>query len=257
MLPDWAAVMNLPIPERIAKLRDRATRIHLEQRAASPDAGAFGRLTGWDRYVIGDTHSPANAGLKGRLVGDIARERGERPFFTLLDIVIEDELNTVLWPGPTDDDSESWRMRAEAWNDPNVMIGGSDAGAHLDRMCGAPYPTAFLADCLRGRQLISATRAIHLMTGVPARYFGLRRRGQLASGYHGDVLVFDPATIGNGDIVLRHDLPGGCGRLSADAIGVEHVFVNGRRTFASGQPTGDLPGTVLKSGRDTATVRPQ
>jgi N-acyl-D-aspartate/D-glutamate deacylase len=247
--------MNLPPVERIAKLRDRETRIRMEERAASPDAGAFARLTGWDRYVIGDTYAAANDGLKGRRIGDIARERGERPFFALLDIVIADDLNTVLWPGPTDDDPESWRMRAEAWNDPNVMIGGSDAGAHLDRMCGAPYTTAFLADCIRGRRLIGMERAIQLITDTPARFFGLRQRGRIAEGWHADIVVFDPATIDNGDMVLRHDLPGGCGRLFAESIGVEHVFVNGRRTLVDGQVTGALPGAVLKSGRDTQTVR--
>jgi N-acyl-D-aspartate/D-glutamate deacylase len=49
---------------------------------------------------------------------------------------------------------KSWQLRAEAWDHPLVMIGGSDAGAHLDRMCGAPYPTKFLGDCMRGRQLV-------------------------------------------------------------------------------------------------------
>jgi len=168
--------------------------------------------------------------------------------------VINDELGTVLWPGPTDDDSESWRMRAEAWNDPNVMIGGSDAGAHLDRMCGAPYTTGFLADCIRGRQLASVEQAIRLMTDVPARFFGLRDRGRVAEGWFADLVVFDPATVDAGDIVLRTDLPGGCGRLYADSVGIEHVFVNGRRIVADGVTTGDLPGTVLRSGRHTDTV---
>jgi N-acyl-D-aspartate/D-glutamate deacylase len=254
MLPDWGPIMNLPISDRMAKLRDRSTRIFMEDRAASPDAGAFGRLTGWDLYVIGDTYSAANEGLKGRRVGDLARERGERAFFTLLDIVLEDDLQTVLWPGPTDDDGESWRMRAEAWNNPNVMIGGSDAGAHLDRMCGAPYTTAFLADCLRGRRLLTMERAVQLITDAPARYFGLRDRGRIAPGWIADVVVFDPATIGTGEIVLRHDLPAKCGRLFADSIGVEHVFVNGRRTLANGAASGDLPGEVLRSGRSTDTV---
>jgi hypothetical protein len=65
------------------------------------DAGAFGRLTGWDRYVIGDTYSAANEGLKEPAhPRDRPRSRGERDFFTLLDIVINDDLQTVLCPVP-------------------------------------------------------------------------------------------------------------------------------------------------------------
>ena len=80
-------------------------------------------------------------------------------------------------------------MRAEAWDHPLVMIGGSDAGAHLDRMCGAPYTTSFLADTLRGRQLVSLERCVQLMTQVPAQLFGLRDRGELREGYHADVVA--------------------------------------------------------------------
>ncbi len=254
MLPDWKATMELPLEERIARLSDPEHRVFLENRAASPDAGVFGRLAGWSRYVVGDTFSAANEGLKGRLVADIARERGVRDFACMLDIAVDDDLRTVWWPGPTDDDGESWRMRARAWGLPDVMIGGSDAGAHLDRMCGAPYTTAFLADCIRGQQLIPMEEAIRLITDVPARYFGLRQRGRIAEGYHADLVVFDPARVGAEDLQLVTDLPGDSSRLYAGACGVEQVLVNGRLTVDNGQPTGDLPGGVLRSGRDTATV---
>ena len=160
MLPGWKETMELPLAEKIARLSDPEHRVWLENRAASPEAGVFGRLTGWDRYVVGDTFSEANEGLKGRRVRDIARERGVRDLACMIDIAINDELRTVWWPGPTDDDMESWRMRAEAWAMPDVMIGGSDAGAHLDRMCGAPYTTAFLADCIRGQQLTTIEEAV-------------------------------------------------------------------------------------------------
>jgi N-acyl-D-aspartate/D-glutamate deacylase len=254
MLPDWKETMELPLEEKIAKLSDPAHRVFLENRAASPDAGVFGRLTGWDRYVVGDTFSEANAGLKGRRVKDIARERGVRDFACMLDIAINDELRTVWWPGPTDDDAESWRMRAEAWTMPDVMIGGSDAGAHLDRMCGAPYTTQFLADCIRGQRLIPMEEAVRLITDVPARYFGLRERGQVREGWRADLVVFDPATVGAGEVQLVSDLPGDSPRLYASATGVEKVFVNGTLTVDRGTPTGELPGGVLRSGRDTATV---
>ncbi len=118
-------------------------------------------------------------------------------------------------------------MRAEAWDHPLVMIGGSDAGAHLDRMCGAPYTTSFLADTLRGRQLVSLERCVQLMTQAPAQLFGLRDRGELREGFNADVVLFDPETVATDEVKLVDDLPGGTARLFADAIGVQRVLVNG------------------------------
>ena len=227
-LPDWMEVLGLPVPERMAALRDTDTRIRLENRANAPEAGVFARLTGWGRYRIGDTYSAANEGLKGRLVADIARERGVRDFFALLDIVLADDLRTVLWPGPTDDDAESWRLRVDAWRSPYAMLGGSDAGAHLDRMCGAPYTTEFLGDCLRGKQLIGLEEAIHDLTDAPARLFGLRDRGRLAEGWIADVVVLDPATSMPGRWRWSTTCPVGPAASTRPPSGIEQVFVNGQ-----------------------------
>jgi N-acyl-D-aspartate/D-glutamate deacylase len=254
MLPGWGDVMNLPVAERIAKLRDPETRRWMNDRARSPEAGVFSRLASWGRYEIGDTFSSANEGLKGRSVYDIAKERGRENFDTLLDVVIEDELRTVLWPLPPDDDPDSWKLRADAWRHPLVLIGGSDAGAHLDRMCGAPYTTAFLADTLRGRKLVSLEDAVHMITQAPAELFGLRDRGVVREGAHADLVLFDTATVGTDEVRLVEDLPGGTARLFAGSRGIERVFVNGRPIVVGGTTTGDLPGTVLHSGRDTHTV---
>ncbi len=255
MMPDWGPILGLPVEERIEKLSDPDVRRFMEERAASPDAGVFSRLTGWGRYIIGDTYSEENEGLKGRAVGDIARERGVRDFYCLLDIVLADDLRTVLWPAPTDDDPASWHMRTEAWRHPDVMIGGSDAGAHLDRMSGAPYTTSWLHDCLHGKSLTTLEETIHHITQVPAELFGLRDRGILREGWFADIVVFDPETVNAGEVVLVNDLPGGTGRLYADAHGVHRVFVNGVITVVDNQSTDNLPGTVLKSGQDTYTVK--
>jgi N-acyl-D-aspartate/D-glutamate deacylase len=246
--------MKLPVPERIAKLRDPGVRTWMNERAHSPEAGVFSRLASWGRYQIGDTYSPANAGLKGRVVSDLAERENKGTFDTLLDLVINDDLQTILWPLPSDGDLKSWQMRAEAWDHPLVLVGGSDAGAHLDRMCGAPYTTSFLADTIRGRQLISLERCVQLMTQAPARLFGLRDRGELREGFHADVVVFDPAEVATDEVKLVNDLPGGTARLFADAIGVQRVIVNGTTIVNEGAQTGALPGKVLRSGRDTYTV---
>jgi N-acyl-D-aspartate/D-glutamate deacylase len=68
------------------------------------------------------------------------------------------------------------------------------------------------------------------------------------------VVVFDPETIGVGETYTRFDLPTDAGRLYADAIGIEHVFVNGVQIIRAGEPTEKRPGTVLHSGRDTHSV---
>jgi len=254
LIPGWGDVLRLPRAEAIAKLRDPEVRRELDERAHSEEAGVLRRLTGWATYRIGDTFSAENAALGGQTVGEIAGARGTAPFDTLLDIVIADDLQTVLWPSPTDDDPASWELRAKVWTDERVLIGGSDAGAHLDRMCGAPYPTAFLADCLRGRRLLPIEAAVRLMTSVPADLFGLRHRGRIAPGSVADLVVLDPATVDAGPIQLVADLPGGTSRLIADSVGVCHVFLGGVETVRDGIATGALPGHVLRSGRDTDTV---
>jgi N-acyl-D-aspartate/D-glutamate deacylase len=134
------------------------------------------------------------------------------------------------------------------------MVGGSDAGAHLDRMCGAPYTTRFLGDTIRGRKLVPLEEAVRMITSQPADLFGLRDRGRLEVGGHADVVLFDPGTIGAGAATLVADLPGMAARLTSTAEGIRHVFVNGVETVVDNQSTGATPGTILRSGRDTATV---
>lgn len=254
LLPGWQQILGVPVKERIKRLRDPETRLKMLESSLSQEAGVFRRLADWGDYVIGDTYSKENRNLSGRIVRDVAKERGQSSFGTLLDIVIADDLRTILWPTPQDDDDESWRMRAELWLDERSMIGGSDAGAHLDRMCGAPYPTRFLADCLRGRKLIPVEHAVRMMTSAPAKLFGLTDRGEVRTGAYADIVVFDPNEVGSEEARLVTDLPGDSSRLTAGSFGVKKVLVNGVTIVENGVANGQRPGTVLKSGRDTYTV---
>jgi N-acyl-D-aspartate/D-glutamate deacylase len=156
---------------------------------------------------------------------------------------------------PPDNDPATWELRRQVWNDERAMLGGSDAGAHLDRMCGAPYTTRFVGDMIRGRQLVPLERAVQLITDAPAQLFGLKDRGRLQSGYRADLVVFDPSTVGSEDATLVRDLPGGSARLTAGSRGIARVFVNGVETVVDGAPTGATPGSLLRSGRDTETVK--
>ena len=252
-LPDWGPTMSLPPGKRAAALADPSVRRRLAEGAASPEAGVLVHLANWRRLILAETFAPENAALTGRSVGEVAAERGQEPFDTLLDIVISDGLRTGLrppMPAPTDED---WKLRASAWLDPRTVVGGSDAGAHLDMMCGAVYSSGVLAS-VRDHQTLPWEDAIHQLTDVPARLYGLRDRGRLAPGYQADVVVFDPDRVAPGPERTVDDLPGGESRLFADAEGFEHVLVNGTEVVRSGRFTGATPGTVLRSGRDTYTV---
>ncbi|MFF4364071.1 amidohydrolase family protein [Streptomyces sp. NPDC001604] len=254
LIPEWGPILGLPVPERIARLRDPDVRAQMLEHATSKEAGVFRRLTNFGRYVIGDTYSVANEGLTGRVVEEIAQERGQDPFQCLVEICAADELRTVLWPMPTDNDPASWALRAETWQHEDVLLGGSDAGAHLDRMCGAPYTTRFLGDCLRRRKLVGLEQAVKMLTDDPARLFGLRERGRVEEGFHADLVLFDPERIDAGTATLVHDLPGDSPRLDAKAIGVRAVWVNGVEAIRDDVVSGAVPGKVLRSGRDTRTV---
>jgi N-acyl-D-aspartate/D-glutamate deacylase len=254
LIPGWNEILNRPVPDRIEKLRDPEVRAHMLERVNSKEAGVFRRLGSFGRYVIGDTYSPANEGLKGRVVKDIAAERGQEAFDTLLEICINDDLRTILWPMPNDNDPDTWSLRQQAWGEDDIMLGGSDAGAHLDRMAGAPFPTRFLGDIIRGRKLVSLEAAVRMISGAQADVFGLTDRGYLREGAHADIVVFDPQEIASEDASLHFDLPGDAPRLTAGAIGIKRVLVNGVETLRDGAATGARPGTLLRSGRDTVTV---
>jgi N-acyl-D-aspartate/D-glutamate deacylase len=253
-LPGWREVLSLPREQRLRALSDPATRRRLDEQAHSPEAGMLAGLANWSILQVAETFSPETAPDEGRRVGEIAAERGVEPFDALLDIVCADGLRTGLMPPVFGDSDRDWELRAEVWRDPRVIIGGSDAGAHLDMMCGAVYSTSLLGEAARDRELLTIEEAVRLLTDVPARYYGLRHRGRVEEGWRADLVLLDPSTVGHGAIHTREDLPGGAWRLYAEATGIEVVLVNGVEIVRGGEATGATPGTLLRSGRDTATA---
>jgi N-acyl-D-aspartate/D-glutamate deacylase len=252
-LPGWRQMFELSVAQRMKLLSDPSERARLDAGAKSKEAGIIGALARWENLVIDETFDAGNAAYEGQSVGAVAKATGKQPFDALLDIVIADELRTGLRP-PIGESEADWELRAKVWQDPRTVVGGSDAGAHLDMMCGAIYSTSMLGDGVRARHLLSWEEAIRQLTDVPARLYGLRERGRLAKGWWADIAVFDPERVGHGPERTRQDLPGGASRLYAEGLGIEHVIVNGEEIVRAGSFTGALPGAVLRSGTDTDTV---
>jgi N-acyl-D-aspartate/D-glutamate deacylase len=253
-LPGWAEVIGKPLPERKAAFADPAVRARLEAGARSPEAGVFAALANWLSWTIDEVFVAANKAWQGKTVGELAAAQGKTPLDALLDLSLSEDLRTSFVPPIFGDDDESWRLRGEVWTDPRTVIGASDAGAHLDMIDTFAFSTQVLEHGVRKRGLISLEQAVHQLTEVPARMVGLKDRGQLREGFCADVVVFDADTIASGPTHTRFDLPGGVGRLYAEALGVAHVIVNGREIVRHGAYTGTPGGRILRSGRDTATA---
>ncbi len=131
------------------------------------------------------------------------------------------------------------------------MIGASDAGAHLDMLASFNYTTVLLAEAVRRHRVLPLEEAVHLLSDVPARLYGLVRRGRIERGWHADLAVLDPGRVDSDPVTMRYDLPGGAGRLYAGSRGVDHVLVNGRPMVTDGVVTTERAGALLRSGRDT------
>ncbi|MEO6016764.1 MAG: D-aminoacylase [Polaromonas sp.] len=126
---------------------------------------------------------------------------------------------------------------------PRSMI-GSDGLPHdrhpHPRLWGA-FPRV-LARYWREKQLITMEQAVHKMTGLSARNFRLRERGELRAGWFADVVVFDAARIRD---VATYENP------LAQCEGVELVFVNGALSLESGGATAGRGGRLLRRTPET------
>ena len=250
---NWARLFRMPIDERIKYLKSPANRKLLLEDSQNP-ASPMSMLARWELFTVDQVQSPKQKKFRGRKIGDIAKELGKTPFDTFLDIALEDELLTYFMPPTMGEDDATWALRAKLWKDDRTIIGASDAGAHLDMIDTFAFSSQVLGEGVRKRKLISVEDAVHQLTEVPAKLYGLKERGRLEVGWHADVVVFDLESVGLGETYTKFDLPGGAGRLYADAKGIDHVFANGVEIISHGKDTGARPGTILRSGRHTRTV---
>jgi len=253
-LPGFRDVMALPLDQRKRALADPQQRIPIKAAVAEALRGPVGDYVDFARTEIASTSLPANEGLAGQLVGDVARARGLDPVDALLDISLADELRTLFVPVRVGSDEASWKLRAEVLLDERVVVGASYAGAHLDIGTAFAYTTKLLAEGVRERGIMTLEQAVQQLAQVPARLYGLKDRGELREGAAADLVIFDADRVDRGTVENRSDLPGGAKRLYAEAEGVESVLVGGAEIVRGGELTGACPGKVLRSGRDSQTV---
>ena len=162
--------------------------------------------------------------LEGRLVPEIATEQGVDPLDLTFDLAVSSDLET-RFRIPLANTNE--RAIAGLLTEPFTVLGLSDAGAHASQLCDACFSTHLLGRWVRDKGALTLAQAIDHLCARPAAIFGLAGRGRLAPGWAGDVVAFDPETVGPGPLERVHDLPAGADRLISTPTGVRAVVVNG------------------------------
>ncbi|MBF8189409.1 amidohydrolase family protein [Nonomuraea sp. K274] len=190
----------------------------------------------WPRLTV--SHAPGMEWTEGLTMVAAAERAGVTPADLCRRLLTETRLEAGVVSarpdeGPQGDESVRRMLRHPS------QTGGSD-GIYVG---GHPHPRGFGAFArFLGRHVRELgdwtweQAAVHL-AGHPARRFGLADRGLVRGGFAADLVVFDPATVGD-----RATYPD----PRAFATGVDDVIVSGVRVLAGGELTGATPGRALR-----------
>jgi N-acyl-D-aspartate/D-glutamate deacylase len=212
----------------------------------SPDGeqGAV-RMFRWDETFVDDVHLAKNKALKGRTIGEIAKEQGKHPIDVLLDLSVEEDLKAEFaMQGFINNDEEALTTIIKH---PLTLIGASDGGAHTKFLTLGRYPTHFLAHWVRDKQIMTLEEAHWRLSAMLGWAIGIRDRGWLREGMPADIVVYELEKLAVRPMETIKDLPDGDWRRVQKADGYNYLIVNGQVTFEDGKCTGTLPGKMLRS----------
>jgi N-acyl-D-aspartate/D-glutamate deacylase len=242
MNPMFAALMDRPVEERLAAYRDPEWRKKAQEQLDQPK---FFKPN-WDRLSVSETTKYPE--LIGKPISELAADRGAPPLEVVLDLAAGENLETRFRSllANDDDDAIEWLLQQDG-----MLIGLSDAGAHVSQLCDACMATDLLGRWVRDRGALPLPAAVRKLTGEPADVYSLDDRGYVREGSKADIAVFDPDTVGPGPLRRVRDFPADGERLVADAPeGMTHVIVNGTPIRVDGEPVPDAvaskPGRVLR-----------
>jgi N-acyl-D-amino-acid deacylase len=240
-MPTWVQAGGLDA--WIARLQDPSIRARVVREIAEPGDT-------WENlyHAAGSAEKVLLVGFKtdrlktytGKTLADVAKLRGKSPEESIVDLVIEDgsRVGTIYF---LMDEAILRKQLARPW----VSV-GSDEGSLAPEgvfLKSNPHPRAYgtfariLGRYVREQKVIPLEEAIRRLTSLPASNLKLDRRGLLKSGYHADVVVFDPtAIIDHATYERPHQF----------ASGVSYVLVNGTLALDRGEPTTARPGRVVR-----------
>ncbi len=224
------------------RLRDLATREKVKAQVKTPTdewENMYLAAGGPEHILLVGFKSEKLKPLTGKSLAEVAKMRDKDPIDTAMDLIAEDEsrIGTVYF---LMSEENVKKEIAKPW----ISFGSDEASQAPEGVFlkSNPHPRAYgnfarvLGKYVRDEKVIPLTEAVRRLSALPATNLGLDHRGFIKEGMFADVVVFDPATIGDrATFEIPHQY----------AVGVKHVFVNGVQVLKDGEHTGAKPGRAL------------
>ena len=243
----WCEATTGSREERKRKLADPARRQALKDHMPITATGPLPDI------VIVGPKLERNARWEDYTLAIAGDEMGKHPVDVMLDMAVEEDLATEFFAAPPNGDIGHLR---EIVDNPYVLFGVSDGGAHTKFLTAGRYPTETLCKIVREHEMVSLEEAHWRLSALPAMVAGFEGRGVLRKGAPADIVVYDYERLKVLPAEVTHDLPGGEWRRVQRAEGYRYVLVNGEVTIRDDRETGTCSGRLLRHGDGAAGGRP-
>jgi N-acyl-D-amino-acid deacylase len=252
--PSYQALLQLPVAERIRRMRDPAFRAQVLSEA--PSAELLNRLsqfrqritTRWNRMF--PMQDPPNYEPEEKdSIAAIAARTNHSPDEIAYDYLAGGADRFLFFPivGYNEDNLDVIHTML---SDDTTILGLSDGGAHCSSIVDASVPSWMLIHWARDRSRgprLPLEALVKRQTSDTARFFGFHDRGLLREGMKADVNVIDYQNLRLHIPEVRYDLPMNGRRLVQRVDGYKHTFVSGVSTFEDGQYTGATAGRLVRA----------
>ena len=227
-----------PNDQILANLADEGVR---ERLRAEPLRHRF--IGGVDEASVVESETAGN--LAGKTIGQVAKELNKHPVDVVCDIVAGDGLKTIFQTTQFDISLEGIKQLID---DPYVIPGLSDGGAHLKYLAAGSYATEYISRYVRDHGFTTLEEAHWRLSALPAFCAGFRDRGTLREGSAADIVVYDYENLDYEFPNFRSDLPGDEYRIASAGEGYRYVLVNGQITIEDDRQTDVYSGALLRRG---------
>jgi len=253
--PSFKPLTDLPLEEKVARMRDPALRAQLLSEEPDEPNPHFRAIVSEHDLLFPLGDPPNYHPDAGDSVGAIAAREGRDPLDVVYSLLLEKDGREIIYRPLANLEGERFQsVGRNMLKSPHTVLGLGDGGAHYSSICDAAYPTYFLTywcrDAESDRQ-IALQDAVHQLTRQPAVAMNLLDRGLIQAGMKADLNVIDYPRLNLHAPVPTYDLPTGARRLSQNADGYVATIVSGEVTYREGQHTGALPGRLVRGGRSS------